>query len=89
MIELFNAETGERVGTITEDQLDQLVDFMSDGRGSERYTINSDTISYLSRKGVDKVSLGLLKAALGTARTVTVEYHIQDEVDIEFGQEEE
>ncbi len=88
MIELFNGQTGEMLGTVTEDQLDQLIDLMSDGGGSESYTIDAETIGYLQRKGVPKSVITLLKGALGERKTVTVEYHIQDELDIDFGEEE-
>ena len=66
MIYLFDDETGARVGTITEDQLQYLIDQLEeDSTADTDYYINRDTLDAFEQNGADPALLAVLRAALG------------------------
>jgi processive 1,2-diacylglycerol beta-glucosyltransferase len=66
MIRLFDAETDEPLGTITEAQLEFLMDEMEEESSIDRdYYINGATIDMLEERGADPELITLLREALG------------------------
>ena len=66
MIYLFDDETGARVGTITEDQLQYLIDQLEeDSTADTDYYINRDTLDAFEQNGADPALVGVVRAGLG------------------------
>ena len=66
MIHLFDDETGAPVGTITEDQLQYLVDQLEEESPDDNdYYINRDTLEIFEQNGADPALLAVLRGALG------------------------
>jgi processive 1,2-diacylglycerol beta-glucosyltransferase len=66
MIQLFDDETGEPVGTLTEQQLQFLVDQLEEESPDDTdYYINRETLDVFEENGADPDLLALLRAALG------------------------
>lgn len=67
MIDLYNAETNQLIGTITEAELQVLVDGLEEESSSDRdYYIDAGTIDLLGDGRATEHLLGLLRSALGT-----------------------
>ena len=66
MIEVFDRETGSSIGSITEEQLEFLMEHLveEDNRDQDYY-IDKSTIEMLAGKGIDPVLRDLLIKALG------------------------
>ncbi len=69
----------ESLGTITESQLDFLIDNLEEElEEDEDYWVNQATIDYLRDKGADKELLDLLgKAIAGSDEGVDISYQIE------------
>jgi processive 1,2-diacylglycerol beta-glucosyltransferase len=66
MIELHDAERGMRLGTISDEQLQFLVDALEEESVEDKdYYISADTIDMLEEDGADRQLLQLLRGALG------------------------
>ena len=66
MIEIFDRETGSKVGRISEEQLDFLIaNLEEESNRDQDYYIDSATIEGLVGKGMDGELTDLLKKALG------------------------
>ena len=66
MIHLFDDETGAPIGTITEDQLQYLIDQLEEESAADTdYYINRETLDAFEQDGADPALLALLRAALG------------------------
>jgi hypothetical protein len=66
MIELHDAERGTRLGTISDEQLQFLVDALEEESPTDKdYYISADTIDMLEEDGADRNLLGILRTALG------------------------
>jgi len=75
MIHLFDDETGAPVGTITEDQLQYLIDQLEEeSSGDTDYYINRDTLDIFEQNGADPGLLGVLRAALGTREDMEIRW---------------
>ena len=65
MIRLHDAERNTPIGTITEDQLQFLVDELEEESAEDRdYYISADTIDMLEEDGADSQLVSLLRTAL-------------------------
>jgi hypothetical protein len=65
MIQLRDAERNTLIGTITEDQLQFLVEELEEESAEDRdYYISSDTIDMLEEDGADSQLVSLLRGAL-------------------------
>ncbi len=65
MIQLRDAERNTLIGTITEDQLQFLVEELEEESAEDRdYYISSDTIDMLEEDGADPTLVSLLRGAL-------------------------
>jgi processive 1,2-diacylglycerol beta-glucosyltransferase len=66
MIELHDTERGTRLGTISDEQLQFLVDALEEESLEDKdYYISADTIDMLEEDGADRQLLQLLRGALG------------------------
>jgi processive 1,2-diacylglycerol beta-glucosyltransferase len=66
MIELHDTERGMRLGTISDEQLQFLVDALEEESLEDKdYYISADTIDMLEEDGADRQLLQLLRGALG------------------------
>jgi hypothetical protein len=75
MIVLFNNRTGERIGPITETQLQFLVDSMEEESTADQdYYIDTPTLYYLEARGAEADLLAMLRAALGDREEATIRW---------------
>ena len=74
-------ETFEReiLGTITENQLDFLMENLEEEfEEDEEYYLNADTVDYLKEQGADKELIAILeKALIGTPDGIDIFYVIE------------
>ena len=75
MIELRDKETGAFLGTITEAQLQFLIDQLEEESRADRdYYINRDTLDVFQGQGIDHTLLTILQQALGTRQEMEIEW---------------
>lgn len=66
MIKLYDNESGEALGEITEEQLDFLIDQLEEESSEDDdYYINQDTLDMLSEAGASDELLEMLQEAIG------------------------
>ena len=67
MIEIRDKETGKPLGTISEEQLQFLIDNLEEEYAEDMdYYINTATLDMFEERGIDSGLLKLLRDALGT-----------------------
>lgn len=65
MIQIHDKDTGTRIGTLTEEQLQFLIDQLEEESGEDQdYYINETTVDLFEEKGADKTLIALLREAL-------------------------
>lgn len=65
MIQLHDKDTGTLIGTITEDNLQYLIDQLEEeSREDKDYYINETTLDIFEERGADKALITLLRGAL-------------------------
>lgn len=65
MIQLHDKDTGTWIGTITEDNLQYLIDQLEEeSREDKDYYINETTLDIFEERGADKALITLLRGAL-------------------------
>jgi len=65
MIKLHDKESGLEIGTLTEDNLQFLIDQLEEESGEDQdYYINETTIDIFEEDGADKALVALLRGAL-------------------------
>ena len=75
MIDLYDHETNRLLGSITESELQLLVDaFEEESSGDQDYYINQDTIDTIADGRASDHLLQLLRSALGTADGVEISW---------------
>jgi processive 1,2-diacylglycerol beta-glucosyltransferase len=75
MIKLMDAATRTLLGTLTEDQLQQIIDILEEETDEDRdYYINRDTIDLLESSGADTEVVTLLRQALGDREDMDVRW---------------
>ena len=75
MIQLRDKETGAFIGTITEAQLQFLIDQLEEESTEDRdYYINQATLDLFEQRGADADLLALLRQALGTREDMEIEW---------------
>ena len=75
MIHLFDDETGAPVGTITEDQLQYLIDQLEEESAHDTdYYITRDTLDIFEENGADADLLAVLRAALGKREDMEIRW---------------
>jgi hypothetical protein len=75
MIDLFNAETNEKLGTITEADLQVLVDGLEEESAEDQdYFIDTATIELLGDGRATEHLLGLLRRAVGSSEGIEIRW---------------
>lgn len=75
MIDLYNSETDQLIGTISEDDLQALTDGLEEESSQDQdYYIQADTIDLLAEDGASEELLGLLRGALGKSDGVDIRW---------------
>lgn len=75
MINLYDQATGHRLGSISDEQLQFLMDQMEEESLEDRdYAITRMTVDYLETQGGDPALIGLLRQALGNREEVIVRW---------------
>ena len=76
MIDLYNNATGELLGTITEADLQVLVDALEEeGSDDQDYYIDAATIDVIGDGKATDYLLSLLRTALGDAKGVDIRWN--------------
>jgi len=75
MIDLFNAETDEKIGTITEADLKVLVDGLEEESSEDQdYFIDAATIDMLADGSATEHLVGLLRKAVGSGEGLEIRW---------------
>lgn len=75
MINLYNADTGELVGSLTEEELKFLNDNLEEESAADQdYYIGAPTVDYLQDNGAGANLLALLRQAMGGNPDVTIRW---------------
>lgn len=65
MIQIHDKDSGARIGTLTEEQLQFLIDQLEEESGEDQdYYINETTVELFEENGADKALIALLREAL-------------------------
>jgi len=79
LITVYNKDTGESVGTITQDQLQFLIDQLEEEHDKDQdYYINKDLLAVFEQKGIDPDLLTLLTTALGDQSSIEIEWKAEN-----------
>ena len=75
MIDLKDKQTGPGIGSITEQQLQFLVDQLEEESGADTdYYLNTATLDMFKQNGIDPDLLSLLQRALGNRTEMEIEW---------------
>lgn len=75
MIDLYNAETNQLLGTITEADLQVLVDALEEESSEDQdYFIAPDTIEVIASRGASPGLLELLRGAVGSSEGLEIRW---------------
>ncbi len=75
MINLYNGDTGELIGTLSEEELKFLNDNLEEESAEDRdYYIGAPTVDYLQDNGAGANLLALLRRAMGSNPDVTIRW---------------
>jgi processive 1,2-diacylglycerol beta-glucosyltransferase len=75
MIELRDKDTGVALGTISDEQLDHLVELLEEESSEDRdYYITHETLEMLEKGGADPDLMEMLRGALGTREDMEIEW---------------
>ena len=74
MIDLYNSETNQPIGSISDADLQVLVDALEEESSDDRdYYINADTIDTLAEQASTEL-IALLRSALGSSEGVEIRW---------------
>ncbi len=66
MIQLYNEDSNELIGEISQEQLNTLIDLLvEESREDQDYYINEATLDMLATRGADNSLIAMLRQALG------------------------
>jgi UDP-2,3-diacylglucosamine pyrophosphatase LpxH len=72
---IYNSESGDLLGEITETELSSLTNFLEEESAEDRdYYITGDTIDYLETNGADAALVALLRKAVGDQDGVEIRW---------------
>lgn len=78
MIKLYDAATNAELGTITEAQLQFMMDQLEEESADDQdYYINADTIDMFEQRGADPALVALLRRALGDRMEMDIRWERQ------------
>jgi len=73
MIKISDKGTGSPLGTITEEQLQFLIDQLEEEHGEDRdYYLTIDTLDMLEQRGMDSELLDFFRHALGSRESMEI-----------------
>ncbi len=89
MIEIFNKDTGQRIGELTENQFDFLMDNIENEYLEKvNYVIDTQVVELLKSRGADFRILDMLANALKGKNNISIAYHIPEEAEFDYNEEE-
>lgn len=66
MVQLYDSESGDPIGTITEAQLQVMIDWLEEESSEDQdYYIDRATLDWFQEQDADPALIDLLRAALG------------------------
>ncbi|MDX1663430.1 MAG: hypothetical protein R3272_06520 [Candidatus Promineifilaceae bacterium] len=75
MIDLYDVASGEKIGEITESQLQFLIAWLEEESLEDQdYYINRATLDWLEKRGADDELLALLQRALGSREAMEIRW---------------
>jgi hypothetical protein len=75
VVQLFDNDTGQPLGTITDAQLAVLTDLLEEESADDAdYYINLDTLDLLAERGADAGLIDLLRKALGDRQEMEIRW---------------
>jgi hypothetical protein len=75
MIRLYNSDTGEKMGEITDDHLQFLIDHLEEESLEDQdYYLQRGTVEMLADQGADAHLLAVLRKALGDGEGVEIRW---------------
>lgn len=75
MITLYDSRTGSPLGTLTEDQLQELIDHLEEEwEDDQDYYINQPTVEVLEAAGVGEPVLNMLRSAIAQNGEVDIRW---------------
>jgi processive 1,2-diacylglycerol beta-glucosyltransferase len=75
MIQLYDNSTGDKIGNLTQDQLQFLIDQLEETSSADQdYYIDQPTLEMLERAGCDPELLELLRSTLGNRAGLEVRW---------------
>ena len=75
MVQLYDKDTGAELGTITEEQLQFLIDQLEEESPEDvDYYINETTLDMFEEQGADSALIALLRQALGTREDMEIRW---------------
>lgn len=75
MIQLTDKDTGAPLGTISEEQLQYLIDHLEEESSDDQdYYINETTVDLFEQHGADKALVALLRSALEGRREMEIRW---------------
>ena len=75
MIQLRDKATGRTIGSITDDQLQFLIDQLEEESATDTdYYLNTATLDMFEEKGIDPQLLTILREALGPREEMDIEW---------------
>ena len=75
MAQIFDKETGAELGTLTDDQLQFLLDHLEEeSEEDDDYYLNRTTVDILEEEGADPELVGLLRRALGEREDMDIRW---------------
>lgn len=75
MIRLSNAKTGAELGTLSEGELQFLIDTLEEETSDDQdYYIDLATLDFLTSRGADAKLVALLTEAIGTGDSVNIRW---------------
>lgn len=78
-IRLYDNETGDAIGNITEEQLQFLIDQLEEESSSDQdYFISRETLEMFESVGADGELLALLRGAMGHQQGIEVRWERED-----------
>jgi hypothetical protein len=74
-IRLYNKDAGKLIGTLTEEQLQTLLDLLEEEDDDDRdYYIDKDILEYLAEEGADPTLIELLRPHVGDDDGIEIEW---------------
>ena len=75
MIDLYDSETDQLIGSISEDDLQVLMESLEEESAQDQdYYIDADTLDLLAEDGAPEQLVGMLRGALGSSEGIDIRW---------------